>query len=369
MQCQCIGGDMVEGLDFLVKKTDLREHRWQPRSVPELGADEVLLAVSAFALTANNITYAVAGEQMSYWEFFPAEAGWGRIPVWGFADVVNSNHPDVIAGERLYGYFPMSSHLVIRAGKVTQRSLVDVSAHRAALPGVYNQYVRTSNDPRYEPDGEDAQMLYRPLFMTSFILDDFLALNGFFEARTVIITSASSKTSLGLAYLLHANRADDCQVLGLTSPANIEFVNSLGCYDQVKSYEEIGEIERTPSVIVDMAGNGTVLAAVHNHLNNDLRYSCLVGATHWEERRGARDMAGPKPEPFFAPTHIQARNKDWGPGGLETRFADAWQSFTGAATGWIEVEHGVDRPALEAIYRRVLDGEARPDKGYVLSIS
>lgn len=360
---------MVECLSFLVSKADLREGRWQQETMSEqLGADEVLLEVSAFALTANNITYAVAGERMGYWEFFPAEEGWGRIPVWGFADVVSSNHPDVKAGERIYGYFPMSSHLLIQAGRVTERGFTDVSAHRAELPGVYNQYTRTGNDPAYAAGAEDTQMLFRPLFMTSFILDDFLAVNDFFGARTVILTSASSKTSLGLAYLLHSNRADNCRVLGLTSPANVAFAEGLGCYDEIKTYDDIGRIERAPSVIVDMAGNGKALAAAHNHLDGELKYSCLVGATHWEERQGAREMAGPKPELFFAPSHIQARSKDWGPGGLEARFADAWRAFTNAAAGWIQVEHGEGRETVEAIYRRVLDGQAPPDRGYVLSI-
>jgi hypothetical protein len=363
---------MTQVTDFLVSKTDLREYRWQTSPLPEiLGADEVLLAVSAFALTANNITYAVAGEQMSYWQFFPAEAGWGRVPVWGFADVVESNHPDVNVGERLYGYLPMSSHLLIQAGKVTPRGLVDMSEHRSTLPAVYNQYTRAGISPDAGAQtnaDEDAQMLFRPLFMTSFILEDFLSLNEFFGARTVILTSASSKTSMGLAYLLHANRADECRVLGLTSGANVAFVQGLGCYDEVRRYDEVTQIAQEASVIVDMAGNGEVLAAVHNHLGDNLRYSCLVGATHWEGRRGARDMAGPKPELFFAPSHIQARNKDWGPGGLEARFADAWLAFTGAASGWIDVEHGVGSASVESIYRRVLDGEVAPNKGYVLSI-
>ncbi|MFP6817019.1 MAG: DUF2855 family protein [Pseudomonadales bacterium] len=363
---------VTECVDFLVNQEDLREHRWHQRPLPEqLGADEVLLAISAFALTANNITYAVMGERMSYWQFFPAEAGWGRIPVWGFADVVRSSHPDVEPGERLYGYFPMSSHLVIRAGKVNQRGLLDVSANRSELPAAYNQYVRTANDPSYQPgdrSAEDAQMLYRPLFMTSFILDDFLDQNDFFAARTVILTSASSKTSMGLAFLLHANRADRVNVVGVTSSGNAAFVAGLGCYDQVKTYHEIQEIDRTASVIVDMAGDGTVLAALHNHLDSELKYSCLVGATHWQERPGARDMAGPQPEIFFAPSHIQARAKDWGPGGLERHFAGAWRAFTDKARNWIDVEHGEDRGSVEAIYRRVLDGNASPDKGYVLSI-
>ena len=44
---------------------------------------------STYALTANNITYGVAGETMKYWNFYPAAAGMGRIPVWGVGKVAH----------------------------------------------------------------------------------------------------------------------------------------------------------------------------------------------------------------------------------------------------------------------------------------
>ncbi|MEZ5558677.1 MAG: DUF2855 family protein [Pseudomonadales bacterium] len=356
-------------LDFQVRRDDLHTTRWHESALPQaLAEQQVLLRVDAFAFTANNVTYAVAGDSMHYWQFFPAESGWGRIPVWGFGDVLESAHPEISAGERLYGYFPMSSHLVIAAGRVSARGLQDVSAHRAGLAAVYNQYARTAADPGYRADAEAAQMLYRPLFTTSFLLDDFLADNDFFGAERVMLTSASSKTSLGLAWLLHARRADRVRVVGLTSATNRDFVTGLGCYDEVVTYESIGDLPRRGSVIVDMAGNGAVLAAVHDHLGDALRYSCLVGATHWDARAGARDMAGPRPQLFFAPAHIERRRADWGPAGLEQRIAEAWDGFVAAAARWIHVEHGRGPADVERIYRRVLDGAASPAVGYVLSV-
>ena len=59
-----------------------------------------------FGLTANNVTYAVIGEAMSYWDFFPAEDGWGRVPMWGFAEVERSEAEGVEPGTRVYGYLP-----------------------------------------------------------------------------------------------------------------------------------------------------------------------------------------------------------------------------------------------------------------------
>lgn len=359
-------------VDFIVNRNNLNDAQFVDSALNGLEVlpdGAVLLAVDKFALTANNITYAVAGDSIGYWQFFPAPDGWGRIPVWGFADVLASSVDGIGPGERVYGYLPMSTHLMVEPVALKPASFNDGAAHRLSLPPVYNQYLRVAADPGYSADREDEQMLYRPLYMTSWLLDDFLDLNGFFGADAVILTSASSKTALGLAFLLHANRSNRCKVVGLTSKGNRAFVEGLGCYDRTVTYDAIDALDAgVPSVVVDMAGNGEVLRAVHHHFGNQLKYSCLVGATHWDARQGARDLPGPKPELFFAPGHIEARSKTWGPGEMQLRFAGAWQQFLAVAGNWIEVVHGQGHEAVQATYEAFLAGAAPPDKGYILSL-
>src|SRR5215212_11921980 len=99
--------------DFLVKRDDLRECRTAPGAPPEPEPGQALLRVDTFGLTANNVTYAVLGEMMSYWDFFPAPEGWGRVPMWGFAEVESSRAEGVDPGTRLFGYLPPSSHLLV----------------------------------------------------------------------------------------------------------------------------------------------------------------------------------------------------------------------------------------------------------------
>ena len=104
---------MAAAWDFMVAKSDLRQAQVVPGIDPDavpLAPGQSLLAIERFALTANNITYGVIGEQFGYWRFFPAPDGLGRIPVWGYARVVRSENADVAAGLRLFGYLPMSSH-------------------------------------------------------------------------------------------------------------------------------------------------------------------------------------------------------------------------------------------------------------------
>jgi hypothetical protein len=355
---------------FLVDRNDYRRTRIVEFAPPPLHEGEVRLRVDAFGFTANNITYAAAGDMIGYWTFFPAPAldddvNWGRVPVWGFADVVESRCDGVGEGERLFGYLPMSTELVIRPTHVSTGSLIDGATHRSALPAVYNNYERCSGTPGYRVELEAEQMLYRPLFFTSFLIDDFLADNQFFGASTVVLASASSKTAFGTAHLL--SRRGGLTVVGLTSPGNVDFVEGLGCYDQVVTYDEIASLPSGPAVFVDMSGNAAVVRAVHEHYGDELTHSAIVGITHWEDRLGSFDpMPGPAQAMFFAPSQIEKRRGEWGPGVIEARLGEAWGPFVEQVTGWIEIEHGTGVDAVGDVYVEMLENRTRPDIAHVL---
>ncbi len=357
--------------DLIVNKNKFSDAKFVETELPdaaELGAGQALLKVDEFAFTANNVTYAVAGESFGYWDFFPAEEGWGRIPVWGFADVIASTAEGLAVGERLYGYLPMSTHLLIEPGHMTNHSLMDMAAHRQERAPIYNQYTLTRTDGAYKKDQEALISLFRPLFTTSFLLDDFHAENDFFGAKSAILSSASSKTSIGLAYLL-ANRKGQVQVVGLTGKSNIPFVESLGCYDQVLAYEDIETLSKTSTAFVDMAGNAEVLARVHRHFADDLKNSCTVGVTHWDAPSGGgAELPGPKPEVFFAPGYAQARMKEWGGDGFQARIGKVWSDFLPSAEGWITVKKSRGPDAVMGVYQESLANTINPSEGHILSV-
>lgn len=361
---------------FLVNRNRLSDTELQSGPTitrKDLKPGQVLLKVDRFAFTANNITYAVLGDALRYWEFFPSVSGQGIIPVWGFADVEASLCDGIVVGERLYGYYPMSTHLVVEPRQVSSSKFEDGAEHRQPLSNIYNQYTRCANDPIYSANSEALQMLLRPLFMTSFLLDDFFEDSQFFAANTVVLTSASSKTALGMAFLLHQSRSKrgcDYKIVGLTSPRNLDFVKGLGCYDRVLSYAQITELDASePTAAVDFAGNGGFLGQLHSHLNEQLRYSCLVGAAHWDQRRGLpEDLAGPAPQIFFAPSHARNRVAEWGGVNFQRRLADAWFKFTEFVGGWMNVEADLGPSAVGRVYRDVLAGHLDPATGYILSL-
>jgi uncharacterized protein DUF2855 len=354
--------------DFLVKRSDLRECRIAEAPAPELGPGQALLRVDSFGLTSNNVTYAVFGEAMSYWDFFPAGDGWGRVPVWGFAEVERSEAEGVETGTRLYGYLPPSSHLVVTPVDADGRGFVDGSPHRAALPSAYHRYMATEADPFHRADTEEIQMLLRPLFFTSFLIDDQLADEGLVARGPVIVSSASSKTAIAAAFLLA--RREGVDLVGLTSPRSTGFVEELGIYDRVVPYDAIESLERGPATFVDIAGDGAIRLAVHSHFGDQLVHSMAVGMTHWEELgAGAPELPGPKPAFFFAPDRVVKRSADWGRAELESRVADAWHPFCEWTGGWLEAIRGTGFDTLQSAYLEVLEGRVDPKTAHVISLA
>jgi hypothetical protein len=320
-----------------------------------LAAGQARFAVEHFALTANNVTYAVHGEDFAYWGFFPAPEGLGIVPVWGFARVVESQADGVAVGSRWFGYWPMASAAVLTPVKVTAHGFTDGAAHRAQLPPFYNLYA-----PASTAWGDEAlQCLFRPLFATSFLIDCMLAER---PADTLLLSSASSKTALGVAQAAQGRQV----VVGLTSAANREFCRATGYYDHVFSYDEVADVPGDAIAFVDFSGNGRVRHDVHSLLEGRLIESHIVGDTHWQQPNPAA-LPGPEPALFFAPTVAQDRVKAWGPAGYEQRLAGAWAEFA-ATLGWLRIERVSGADAVAAAWAALVAGRIDPAAGIIATV-
>ena len=355
-----------------VRKDKLTETNLVEADTGELAEGAVRLEIESFSVTANNITYAVVGDNFKYWDFFPPKAedpeGLGIVPMWGHAKVVESNNPDIAVGERVYGYLPMATHLDVHPGKVTEGSFMDMTEYRQPMSPVYNTYRRLAADPEHDPAREAERMIFGPLFTTGYLIEYFMRNEDWFGAGTVILTSASSKTAMGLASCAKQN-SPGIKRVGLTSAGNVDFVEETGLYDTVVSYDEIGHLPISDSVLVDFAGNAEVLGKVHAHLEATLKYSCLVGATHIEARStfgGAEGLPGPKPILFFAPDHAVAYFKEHGQAEGGKLHAIAWREFLKSVEGTVEIVKKQGLGAARETYLEMIGGTVDPSKGIVV---
>lgn len=351
-----------------VRKGALTEASITELRLAPLGEGAVRLQIESFSVTANNVTYAVVGDGFRYWDFFPAPEGFGIVPMWGHARVIESRHAQIAVGERVYGYLPMASHLDVVPGRVSAAGFSDTAEHRQPMSPVYNSYTRLAADPEHDPAREAERMIFGPLFRTGFLIEYFLRGEVWFGAGQVILTSASSKTAMGLA---SAARQSSPQVrrIGLTSQGNIAFVEATGLYDQVVAYDSLESLPVASSVSVDFAGNADLLARLHRHFGEGLKYSALVGATHIEARSvfgKSEPLPGPKPALFFAPDHAVAFFKAHGAEDGGKLVAAAWREFLKVAEGTIAIER---RPGLEAarsVFTAMAAGQIDPAKGIVI---
>jgi len=357
---------------LLVKRDDFTDVSVVTAPHGDLADGFIRCKVGPWALTANNITYMVTGHQIGYWHYFnPTDYGidmpdHGRMPVWGFAEVTESKCDEVPVGKVVYGFLPITQTFDMKPVKVGKSSFEDGNNHRVPLHNIYNSYTFIDADPSFALN-KDLQPILRPLFTTSFLIDDFLDDKDFFGAEQVIILSASSKTALGTAYCL--KERGNAKVTGLTSGSNVDFVKDTGFYDEVQSYDTITDLNPdVKSVIVDMSGNAGVLQICADHFEENLVYICRVGMSHWDAKRTGKIDSATKSEFFFAPDRAKLRIDEWGGAGFAQKLGARWVPFLQSAESWLTIEKADGIGPILKAYKDVLGGSASPDKGYLFTL-
>lgn len=340
--------------------------------------EHIRVRITSFALTANNVTYMVTGDMIGYWKYFDPQAyglthddknidALGRMPVWGFAEITESRIDGLAVGTKIYGFFPVTDYFDMKPLKLNSMGFSDGADHRLELHSIYNHYILTASDPSFSEGLDDLQPVLRPLFTTSFLIDDFLAQDRFFGAEQVLLLSASSKTALGTAFCLKTRGG--IKLAGLTSSRNIDFVKSTGFYDTVENYDSLTNLNpNVKTAIVDMAGNGEVSMRLYNHFEDNILYNCMVGKSHWEGGQPPKVTKGAPPVMFFAPDCAKKRLKEWGPAGFAQNLGALWLPFCDSAQNWLNIEkiEGVDSFAPR--YQSLLSGNMRADIGQLMRI-
>ena len=163
-------------------------------------------------------------------------------------------------------------------------------------------------------------------------------------------------------------RGNGPEVVGLTSPANVAFTESLGCYDRVVAYDAIGDLDAgAPTAYLDVLGSSELRSRLREHLGARLVHDAVVGLTS-QEQGGAAARPGPVNTVFFfAPDQIKKRTGDWGREELDRRFGEAWHRFAPAVEAWVDVNEQHGPEALRTVWLEVLAGRSNPRTGHILT--
>lgn len=344
-----------------IDRRDIRQFRLAETNPPQQLRDgHVLLRLERAALTSNNVSYAFSGEMLDYWGFFPTEANWGRLPVMGFGVITASTCQDIEVGGRYFGFFPLGDHHLVQA-QSSSNGFIDVAPWRAKHASTYKNFTRAEVNMQ-----DDRYAIFRGLFTTSFLLEDYLRENNFFDGQQIIITSASSKTSIAFANCLQ--RFSDVKVVGLTSAQNLSFVEDVGEYDEIFEYQNLDALNaQVQAAVVDMAGNAQIISDVHTRLKTKVMYSCSVGVTHWDATRANINIPEPRPEFFFAPSQLSKRSKEWGREELNRRIDDSLAVFIDGTEKWLMIQHAHGATEVAEVYSTLVTGQIDPRLGNIVS--
>jgi hypothetical protein len=372
-------------------------------TLPPLVQGEIRLRIDKVGLTANNMFYALMGEA-PFLKFFsvypvPRHDHLANVPAWGVATIIESANSEFRVGEQYRGFLHMANVVQMKA-RPSADGFTAYANGREKLNKAYNQFVRvehTATSPFHgTSDKADLAMVAAPGALSGFLLCELLRLNAFYGGNSVVLTSASSKLSLAMAFLLREERSSGTLrcIIGLSSAKNIDFVRSTGLFDEVWLHEAERALEpELRPVLIDVAGD----AAIYQRLKSQLAKAFAVGGTHTKAKSSTFSAFGPSAllklvssmvappavakwleqsvnpplEMFFAPTVMSQLRERWGREKLAAKSDEALGAFVSAALerGFIRIVRAEKLDAIQSQYRRIVEGKVPPSEAIVLSLA
>lgn len=359
--------------EFQISKSDFTQVRVIESDFHDhqLANGQILVQVEQFAYTTNNISYAIAGERFGYWKYFPTSNGtddWVVTPVWGFGKVIKTNNSDVTLNSVIYGFLPTADQVILTPTQVSQFAFVENSLHRKDLDLFYNQYEIVTENLHYSRADDNARMVFGPLHQTAFVMLHFLQDSAWKGAEQIIILSASSKTSLGMAYGF-CNADAKPTLVGVTSSKNVESLDRLNLYDEIVSYDNIeGITSDVPTLLIDMSGRNEIINDLFSKLGDQMISCIQVGRTHWTEPRSKSEVPREKIDFFFAPTYMVNKQKEWGKDTYDAALADFVKASTAKISTWLSYISHTSFEDLAKVHQRLSNGSVPPEEATIIQL-
>jgi hypothetical protein len=211
--------------------------------------------------------------------------------------------------------------------------------------------------------------VFRPLYMTGWLIADQLDEGSDYGAEQVLVTAASSKTAMGFAHAFRG-RASRPALIALTSPRSVAFLEASGLYDRIVTYDAIASLDPAmPTGLIDIAGNPGVTRAVHEAFGDQLRLSLVVGKAHWDAESSGGPLPGPRQSGFFAPGRIEKRAKDWGGDELTRRMGIGWTAFMADVPALTRIDRRTGADGALAAWHEAVAGSADPRASVIVDLT
>jgi hypothetical protein len=308
--------------------------------------------------------------------FYPTEEeGNYRSACWGYCTVMESAHPKVAVGTRLYGLVPPCKYHVQRVGgtvnanpKKGDPAIVefDMGAPYKMRRFGELEVVPSSND---DSDFEDWKILTKEIYTMAFYMDEQL-LTETGMIQSVIIACASAKTALALAYCLRMREMR--YVVGLTSKEHLEFCKSTDLYHDVFTYDDVDKLPTDHTcVFADFKCDGELRHRITLRLGTNLMYNMVIGPAMFQKKMKDQLFEKRAREVLFDESTWRERRTmvaEVTKTGRNEKLKYSYKSFVERMAQFIQLRHVTGPQAFNKMYDEIYSNVTPPSLGYVCTL-
>lgn len=351
--------------------------------VPELETGHVLLRIDKYAFSQMPLGYLMKGFTRTfsaYHSFYQSkEESLYRSAAWGYATVVESAHPKVEVGTRLYGLVPPSKYQLnlvggtIPAGKKGEPAVVELTMEGVPFNLRRLQELEvvppSETTENADPHHEDWKILLKEIYTMAFYMDEQL-LTETGMINSVVISCGSSKTAMALAYCLRMREMRF--VYALTSAEHKDFVKSTELYHEVFTYDEINLLPTNHTcVYMDFKCDGEVRQNITLRLGTNLMYNMTVGPAVFQKRMKDQLFEKKARDVLFDESSWRERRRmvaEVTKTGRNEKLKYSFKGFIERMKKYLKLRHisGVD--GITKMYDSVYSNTAPPNEAYICTL-
>lgn len=352
------------------------------RQVPELETGKVLLRVDKFAFSQMTLGYLLKGFTRTfnaYHNFYNyGEDGTYRSACWGYATVMESQHPKVPVGTRLFGLVPAAKYTVELVGGCIPKSKngMDPAVVEITMEGVpYNMRrfqemeIVEESAANQEPQWEDWRCVLKEIYTMAFYMDENLLVDTGM-INSVIISCASSKTAMALAFCLRMREMR--YVVGLTSKEHLEFVKSTDLYHEVFTYDDVAQLPQDHTIVyMDFKCDGELRQNITLRMGTNLMYNMVLGPAVFQRRMKDQVFEKRAREMLFDESSWRERRKmvaEVTKTGRNEKLRYSFKTFVERMKRHVKLRHFSGAESLTKMYDRVYSNSALPSEACVCSM-
>ncbi len=358
----------------------------------------VTLEVIKSGLTANNTFYIRLGDEapFNFFKCYPVDSkaelvkdktlpmdGYVHPPAWGLAKVLDSTVESIPVGSTYLGHLPIGTHVSFKSANVNNDG--NMVIERAEVDSAYNVFYKIDEDDALLTEAYgDVALVCWPGIITGFGCYFTLQKNNFYGANNLVITSASSKVALALAFYL---KDSGRRVIGYTSELNKKFCEETGLYSQVLSYDDLLDPDEK-YLFIDIIGSNqiynknkgcvTKLIAIGNTagaLGKDSTFGIfpfydnikfvltIMGAPRW-----TRSWMNPSHELYLVLDSLKELKAEWGLTKYNTLLKEHTHRFCASANNWLSVKKCDSEESIKKAFVDIVEGKVPPSEVIVLDV-